>query len=616
MAVPRQLRAQQVVNYSDSLDEHIFSYKEIEYLEDPQSKFTLGQVTGPLAHSFKGSELSTPKNFNIRSAYWFRVKIRRAKHTERQWILEFFDQTIDDIAVFSPGKDHIFRKTSFGNKRPFNIRQYHHKNFTLILDNSLTGEQVYYIRIKSHQQANVIVVLRSVNWFIQYALDEYFFFGVFYGMILVFSFYNLMMFFAMRQSQYVYYILYNLSIGLYEMSADGVAYQYLWPNSPGWNQYAYGIALYLASTFALLFTRKLLYLRSKAPQLDKLLIGTIALRTLFLLACLLVNRNWFNYKIIEALPLLVAYFSGWYVFNAGYRPARFFVLGYSFLLIGFVIKTLIAFDLDWIPFGPVTHYSLSFCFVTEMVFVSFAIGDRVRLLRKKKEKVQRRIFQQMKINEDLKDALNKKLESEVLERTREVIEKSTIIEAQNHELLAVNDLLKQQAEEITRMNTLLEQDNQELHENIDKVTRARVMSLEVDFTEFSKIYPDNETCSRFLADLKWGKGYACRKCGGMHSIHGHLQFSHRCAKCGYEESVTTNTILQNCRIPINKAFYMIFLIYSSKGKISSHKLSEILSIRQSTCWAYGIRIKKVMEDRKKELKNAGEAGWSKLVLEN
>jgi hypothetical protein len=40
-----------------------------------------------------------------------------------------------------------------------------------------------------------------------------------------------------------------------------------------------------------------------------------------------------------------------------------------------------------------------------------------------------------------------------------------------------------------------------------------------------------------------------------------------------------------------------------------------LEIRQSTCWSYSSKIKKLMEERKKELKNAGERGWSKLVFE-
>jgi hypothetical protein len=477
-----------------------------------------------------------------------------------------------------------------GASRPFGQRLFQHKNFGVNLVNGSSTTSTYYIRIKSHQPVNVIVVLRSVGWFIHYALDEYFFFGIFYGMILVFSLYNLVMFFAMRQIQYLYYIMYNLSIGLYEMCTDGIAYQYIWPNASEWNQYAYGIALYFSSIFALLFTQSLLYVKGKAHRLNKLIWAVIIARTVFFLICLVFNRSWFTYKIVELVPLLLAYTTGCRILYQGYRPARFFVIGYTFLLIGFIIKILIALNVTWLPFGPVTHYSLSVCFIMEMLFISFAIGDKVRLLKKKKDKAQRNTITQLRQKEELKDNLNKVLEQQVSERTREVIEQSALIKEQNEALLSVNTLLQQQTEEISRMNVLLEKDNINLQHSIEKVTHDRVMSAEVDYEEFSRIYPDREACFKFLAELKWESGYSCRKCSHTHYNSGHLPFSRRCSKCGYDESAIAYTILQNTRIPINKAFYMIFLLYSTKGKISSHKLSELLSIRQSTCWTYSSRI--------------------------
>jgi hypothetical protein len=243
---------------------------------------------------------------------------------------------------------------------------------------------VYYIKVRSHQPVNVIIALRSVNWFIHYALDEYFFFGSFYGMLTVFGLYNLMMFFAIRQRQYLFYVMYNLSIGFYEMCADGIAYQYIWTNSPIWNQYAYGVALFFASVFGMLFTQSLLHVESRAPKLNRLIWWVIGLRTLFFIACLTIDKSWFNYKIVEIVPLLLACYTGFYVMSKGYWPARFFVVGYSFLFIGFIIKILIAFDVPWLPFGPVTHYSLSFCFIMEMLFISFAIGEKVRALKKRR----------------------------------------------------------------------------------------------------------------------------------------------------------------------------------------------------------------------------------------
>lgn len=608
--------AQTAVPLSDKTDQHIFTYREIDCLEDAKGQYTLNQITSPsLSARFKPSTLSTPVTTKTNSVYWYRIRITNNPDTRNNWLLEFFDQTIDDVTVYSPGSRGNYTIAHLGASHPFIQRLYQHKNFSINIKNQQEKSSVYYIRLKSHQPANVIVVLRSVSWFIHYALDEYFFFGIFYGMVLVFSLYNLVMFFAIRQVQYLYYILYNLSIGLYEMCADGIAYQFIWPNAPHWNQYAYGIALFLSSIFALLFTQSLLYVRSKAYRLNKVIWGVIVLRSLFFVVCLLFNKNWFAYKIVEIVPLSLAYFTGCRILLKGYRPARYFVIGYSFLLAGFMIKVLLALNVAWLPFGPVTHYSLSVCFVMEMLFISFAIGDKVRFLKRKKDQAQRSTIQQLRKNEELKDSHNRMLEQQVAERTKELVEQSAVIEQQNEELKSVNVLLQQQAEEISRMNVLLEKDNIVLQTNIEKVTHDRVMSSEVDFEEFSRIYPDREACFKFLADLKWEKGYACRKCNHTHFGTGHLPYSRRCSKCGYEESVIAYTILQNTRIPINKAFYMLFLIYSSKGKISSHKLSEILSIRQSTCWAYSARIKKVMDEKKKELRNAGHKGWSKLVLE-
>lgn len=610
------LKAQKTVQIKKDLPQHIFTFKEIEVLEDTHNKFTFDEVKSlAFNEKFKASVNSTPQTKKLNQTYWFRIKIKHNESVEKPFLLEFFDQTIDHITAYIPQAGSSYKIENLGDANDFNKRLIHHKNFEIPIPNNGNEIETYYFKISSSQISDIIIVLRTAEWFISYALDEYFYFGVFYGMILVFSFYNLIMFIAIRQKQYLYYVLYNLSVGFFEMSTDGIAYQYLWPNAPEWNQVAYAFALCATSIFALLFTRELLFVKAKAPKLNQLIIGVIIIRLIFFAYCYLFDQTLFSFKFIDAIPLSVAFFTGINIYKNGYQPARFFVLGYSFLFAGFTLKFLIMLGISWLNFGIVSYYSLSFCFVLEMVFLSFAIGDKVRLLKLKKDKAQQKIIKQMAINAKLKDTVNLELETKVEERTREVYHKSLIIESKNQALEEANSLLQKQAEEISRMNVLLEQDNEELQTSVEKVSRDRVMNTEVDFEEFSKIYPDKESCYGFLADLKWSKGYHCRKCNNDHYFSGHILHSRRCSKCGYEESVTTYTIFHNTRIPINKAFYMIFLIYASKGKISSHKLSELLSIRQSTCWTFGSRIKKVMDDRKKTLKKTGKNGWSQLVIE-
>lgn len=573
--------AQKVVAVNDKVPHYIFSYGEIEYLEDKTNVLTLTDILKPSVNSkFLINEKYTPKNYHTNSAYWYKFKIKHKEASEKNWILEFFDQSINNFTLFVPDSNSNYHAYHSGTAYPFSKREYQHKNFIYELSNDSNAELTYYVRIKSAQSVTAIIVLRDIRWFVKYALNEYLFFGLFYGMVIVFSLYNLLMFFAVRQIQYLYYVLYNLSIGLYEMSLDGIAFQYLWPDSPLWNEYGIGLALYLSSVFGLMFTLSFLYAKTKAPKLYRLIIAVIVIRTLFFVVCIF-NTHLFNYKLIEFIPLLVAYGTGIYIWKKGHHPAMFFVIGYSFLVIGFLIKILLLLNVSWMPYGPFTYYSLSFCFVFEMILVSFAIGESVRAL---------------------KDKLNNELTKLVDERTQEVRSNAAIIEKQN--------------EEISSMNIMLEKDNQELHLNIEKVTKARVMSHEVDFAEFSKIYPDRETCFKYLSELKWAKGYACRKCTNKYFLAGYLPYSRRCTKCGYDESVIACTIFQNSKIPINKAFYMLFLVYSTKGKISSHKLSGLLLIRQSTCWAYNSKMQKILEERKKELKNTGEGGWSKLVLDS
>jgi hypothetical protein len=298
------------------------------------------------------------------------------------------------------------------------------------------------------------------------------------------------------------------------------------------------------------------------------------------------------------------------------------VLAYSILFIGFIVKALTALGYTYFLPAPVSYYSLSFCFIIEMVLLSFAIGDQVRILRKEKDTAHKETILQMELNSQLKDSINDELERQVEERTHEVVDKSNvlleqsnIIEKQNQELLKANLLLEQQAGEILRMNVLLEKDNVELKSNIEKVTESRALSTELDFDEFSAKYPDQEACYRFLSTLKWKDGFICTRCSNTTHCAGRLPHSRRCTKCSYEESALHNTIFQNSRIPINKAFYLTYLIYSTNGTISSHQLSDKLEIRQSTCWTYAIRIKKVLQEKKKSRKKTDlQQGWTVLVM--
>jgi len=211
---------------------------------------------------------------------------------------------------------------------------------------------------------------------------------------------------------------------------------------PYWNRYAYGIALFCLSIFALLFTSKLLDLKNTSPRFLKIINVLIGVRIAYFLVCAVIDKQLFEYRFIEAIPLAVAFYVGIYTWYKGYRAARFFVLGHGVIFLGFLIKILIMLDVEWLLTGVLGYYSLNICFILEMVFLGFAMGDKVRILKKEKEEAQEERIQEFIINEQLKDTLNNKLEQQVTARTKEAIEKAAIIAQQNEELNKVNSILQ------------------------------------------------------------------------------------------------------------------------------------------------------------------------------
>lgn len=111
---------------------------------------------------------------------------------------------------------------------------------------------------------------------------------------------------------------------------------------------------------------------------------------------------------------------------------------------------------------------------------------------------------------------------------------------------------------------------------------------------FENCFPDEESCLSFLAEKKWKKGFVCRKCGHGNFCKGKSAFSRRCTKCKHEESATSHTIFHNCRIPLNKAFRVAFLVCKNPG-VSTYHLSREIETRQMTCWKFKKKITQCLE---------------------
>ncbi len=122
----------------------------------------------------------------------------------------------------------------------------------------------------------------------------------------------------------------------------------------------------------------------------------------------------------------------------------------------------------------------------------------------------------------------------------------------------------------------------------------------INAIEFNKRFNCNEACYKYLIEWKWGKGFSCSRCGCKENYKGKTYYHRRCRICGYDESVTANTVFHGMKMPILKAFHMIFRLTAKKKGMSTTELGTEVGVQQKTAWLFKRKVQLVMKQNKED----------------
>ena len=144
-----------------------------------------------------------------------------------------------------------------------------------------------------------------------------------------------------------------------------------------------------------------------------------------LLACWLGVTWWGNPVAYNAAPvnfiflgtplILAAGLAAWW---NGYRAARFFVLATMVSLSGALCTALTVSG--WLPYTFATFHAAEFGILIDVVLLSLALGDRIKLLRDQHHATQQAMLEQKLHASDMLAQVNADLERTVQERTAEL----------------------------------------------------------------------------------------------------------------------------------------------------------------------------------------------------
>lgn len=131
----------------------------------------------------------------------------------------------------------------------------------------------------------------------------------------------------------------------------------------------------------------------------------------------------------------------------------------------------------------------------------------------------------------------------------------------------------------------------------------------MNYFEFTKRFPDENSAIDFIVETKYKDGYVCPRCGAIHKKIYHQKYDHRklyCSNCKHEFSALTGTIFENTHLDIRMWLYAMNLVLIARKGVSALQLQRELGIGSyPSAWRMLHQIRKAME--KEEYKETFEA---------
>jgi len=114
-------------------------------------------------------------------------------------------------------------------------------------------------------------------------------------------------------------------------------------------------------------------------------------------------------------------------------------------------------------------------------------------------------------------------------------------------------------------------------------------------------FQDAEKAREWLEQQRWPTGAHCSHCGSVTvtPLQGkaHRPGVWQCNDCRGQFTVTTGSVMERSKIPLNKWLLAMHLMASSKKGISAHQLHRQLGITYQSAWFLSHRIREAMADK-------------------
>lgn len=370
---------------------------------------------------FKACDQDVPNLKISKANNWFRF-VATNNSNEPDLAVSIHYTEIDRLNLYGLSNGRATLIGTAGQKSGCTTDDIQEGSYTFLVPLEAGHSKELLLQVSGHKQIHVPLIIDTpLNTVVRHR-ERNLLVGMFAGIMLVLTLYNLFVFLSTKDKAYLVYVFYILINGIGQLTLLGTTQALLWPGSSWLATNASVILVLLSIATGIAFTRLFIRTDLHARRSDKFMVVFYIAIAANLFVYLGIEPQ-AGFKMAQMLSGVCTFFLLYTAIRStlnGSRQGIFFLVAWSTFLVGvllFVLK-----DAGVLAYNALTVYAMPAGSAIEGILLSFGLADRINILRREKEASQAEALAAAQENARIIRDQNMMLENKVTERTHQLQE--------------------------------------------------------------------------------------------------------------------------------------------------------------------------------------------------
>ena len=354
------------------------------YVEEGGDPLNLNAAS-KLFQSGAFSDASLPLSLGIGAKpVWIRFGFNNQKVADLSKRLSVHTSWLDKLDVYFLHDGRVVRDYRVGDSFVFSQRPQPSRYFVFEHDFP-PGISAIFIRAETPDPMLLPIYLEGVEKANTAQTFENYSYGFIYGGMFTLLAYNLMIFFSLKNTRYLYYSLYITAFLVMNMAYTGHGFMWFWSDSPHWQAWSNPVLMLLFSLSGLLFATRFLNTKEVLPKLHRMV---VLIGSGFFLSELLaitmgseVSALLLSFSLVFVFSILMVLLGGVALFK-GNQSAKYFLFGSITHVTASSVTAMVVWG--FIPFSTLAFRAVEFGMILDAILLAMALADKFRIVQEEK----------------------------------------------------------------------------------------------------------------------------------------------------------------------------------------------------------------------------------------